>query len=180
MKKGDFMDNIDEVRKVEALARELVKHKIAENMQDAVAQAESMLKGKGKVNIPKSQESGETKAPQEDDVKKLSSQLNQHKNLISEVQSKMNEMIAEINNLRKEINELKGRVNAQNLHMQATAQHHEESKGESQAQASESNKPQESSPKMRGEGAKPEKRTGSYKPGDFKIDQIFYSGSRKK
>ena len=185
------MADIERVKKIEALARELMKHGFANNIQDAVSQAEKATQSKSEVNIPsanpKAQENKMTDIQYNEDFKRLSLQINQQKSMITEVQSKMNEMIGEINKFDKKIGEMSAIISG--LQQAPAKQPAPESSQESKQaeQPKPEPKPEQqpqpdsrgiiaSSPEKRGVGAAPEVRTGQFKPGDFNINKIFYSG----
>jgi len=185
------MADIERVKKIEALARELMKHGFANNIQDAVSQAEKATQSKSEVNIPsanpKAQENKMTDIQYNEDFKRLSLQVNQQKSMITEVQSKMNEMIGEINKFDKKIGEMSAIISG--LQQAPAKQPAPESSQESKQaeQPKPEPKPEQqpqpdsrgiiaSSPEKRGVGAAPEVRTGQFKPGDFNINKIFYAG----
>ena len=185
------MADIERVKKIEALARELMKHGFANNIQDAVSQAEKATQSKSEVNIPsanpKAQENKMTDIQYNEDFKRLSLQINQQKSMITEVQSKMNEMIGEINKFDKKIGQMSAIISG--LQQAPAKQPAPESSQESKQaeQPKPEPKPEQqpqpdsrgiiaSSPEKRGVGAAPEVRTGQFKPGDFNINKIFYSG----
>jgi len=191
MLKGGLMADIERVKKIEALARELMKHGFANNIQDAVSQAEKATQSKSEVNIPsanpKAQENKMTDIQYNEDFKRLSLQINQQKSMITEVQSKMNEMIGEINKFDKKIGQMSAIISG--LQQAPAKQPAPESSQESKQaeQPKPEPKPEQqpqpdsrgiiaSSPEKRGVGAAPEVRTGQFKPGDFNINKIFYSG----
>jgi len=185
------MADIERVKKIEALARELMKHGFANNIQDAVSQAEKATQSKSEVNIPsanpKAQENKMTDIQYNEDFKRLSLQINQQKGMITELQSKMNEMIGEINKFDKKIGQMSAIISG--LQQAPAKQPAPESSQESKQaeQPKPEPKPEQqpqpdsrgiiaSSPEKRGAGAAPEVRTGQFKPGDFNINKIFYSG----
>jgi len=191
MLKGGLMADIERVKKIEALARELMKHGFANNIQDAVSQAEKATQSKSEVNIPsanpKAQENKMTDIQYNEDFKRLSLQINQQKGMITELQSKMNEMIGEINKFDKKIGQMSAIISG--LQQAPAKQPAPESSQESKQaeQPKPEPKPEQqpqpdsrgiiaSSPEKRGAGAAPEVRTGQFKPGDFNINKIFYSG----
>jgi len=195
------MADIERVKKIEALARELMKHGFANNIQDAVSQAEKATQSKSEVNIPsanpKAQENKMTDIQYNEDFKRLSLQVNQQKSMITEVQSKMNEMIGEINKFDKKIGEMSAIISGlQQAPVQKPVQEQQPPKPSPEQAAPQQDAPAPqpevhsqapppqpdsrgiiaSSPEKRGVGAAPEVRTGQFKPGDFNINKIFYSG----
>ncbi|MEM0230637.1 MAG: hypothetical protein QXW00_02225 [Candidatus Woesearchaeota archaeon] len=176
------MSDIERVKKVEALAKELMKHGLATDIQDALRQAERSIQVKGDIKTTISQQPAqqeEKPAPQPDELKELKQQLRQQGEAILQLQSKMNEMIGEINKFEKKISEIEAAVNQLSSQPRQAQQMAQTSTPQQQQQVQPNQQgiiP--SSGSKRGEGATPEVRTGNYKPGDFNISNIFYSGPR--
>lgn len=171
------MEDPFRVSKVNALARELLKHGIASSMDDAIKQAERLVKGESpkdiknpaplvSENISSSEEKKETpqqsSASEQDsnenyskllkEINALKKAVEDNKNAISVVTNKMNEIIAEINKIES------GSV--------------------------VQNKPKPSNNQVKSSDDKQQMqanlRTGELQPGDVKIEDYFYSGSKKK
>jgi hypothetical protein len=210
------MENIEQVKKVEALARELMKHGLASNMEDAVSQAERATRSKTEVKIPRANPSAQddkmTDILNNEDFKRVSLQVNQQKSMVAEVQSKMNEMIGEINKLDKKLSEMESKISeiysavsnmrtapaqtqaapvqapVQEAPQQAPPQYQQQPAPQPQQYQQPAQQPPRPAPQpdsrgiiastgeKKGAGAAPEVRTGSFKPGDFNIGNIFYSG----
>lgn len=202
------MENIEQVKKVEALAKELMKHGLVSNMDDAVLQAEKATRSKTEVKIPRANPNAPddkmTDILNNEDFKRVSLQVNQQKSMVTEVQSKMNEMIGEINKFDKKLSEMESKISeilstvsnmrpapapaqapAQEAPQQAPQQYQQPAPQPQYQQPVQQPRPAPqpdsrgiiaSNGDKKGAGATPEVRTGSFKPGDFNISNIFYSG----
>jgi glucan-binding YG repeat protein len=201
------MENIEQVRKVEMLAKELMKHGLASNMDDAVSQAEKATRSKTEVKIPRAnpnaQDSKMTDIQNNEDFRRLSLQVNQQKSMITEMQSKMNEMIGEINRFEKKMNDFLDNASkvqysapapvqaapvqapVQEAQQQAPSQYQQPAPQQQYQQQVQQPRPAPqpdsrgiiaSTGEKKGVGATAEVRTGQFKPGDFSISKIFYSG----
>ena len=177
------LSDIERVKKVEALAKELMRHGLANDIQDALAQAERSIQIKGDIKTtiqqPQQQAQQQVQAPQPTELDELKKQLKQHGEIILQLQSKMNEMIGEINKFDKKISEIETKLSSigtSNVHQTVQPQQ----VVQPAAQPAQPNQQGiiPSTGSKRGEGAAPEIRTGNYKPGDFNIRNIFYSGPR--
>lgn len=183
------LSDIERVKKVEALAKELMRHGLANDIQDALAQAERSIQIKGDIKTtmqqPQQQAQQQVQAPQPTELDELKKQLKQHGEIILQLQSKMNEMIGEINKFDKKISEIETKLSSigtSNVHQTAQPQQAVQPQQVVQPAAQPAQPNQQgiisSTGSKRGEGAAPEIRTGNYKPGDFNISNIFYSGPR--
>ena len=171
------MEDPFRVSKVNTLARELLKHGIASSMDDAIKQAERLVRGESpediknpaplvSESIPPSEEKKET--PQQSSVLKqdndedhskllkeidsLKKAIESNKNAISVVTDKMNEIIAEINKIES------GSVVQNKPNPSGNQSISPNNKQQTQANL----------------------RTGGLQPGDVHIEDYFYSGSKKK
>jgi predicted nuclease with TOPRIM domain len=177
------LSDIERVKKVEALAKELMRHGLANDIQDALAQAERSIQIKGDIKTtiqqPQQQAQQQVQAPQPTELDELKKQLKQHGEIILQLQSKMNEMIGEINKFDKKISEIETKlssIDTSNVHQTVQPQQVVQPAAQPAQPTQQGIIPSNGS--KRGEGAAPEIRTGNYKPGDFNISNIFYSGPR--
>ena len=105
--------DVEKLQKINALARELLQHKMASSMDDAVKMAEEQLRGKPIVSEirqtmepPKPVQEPQKEASS-DEVKRLMKKVDEHASVIDSMSKKMNEMISEINNLQSELKRVK-------------------------------------------------------------------------
>ena len=152
---------VEEVQKINNLAKELLKHHIASSSEDAYAQAEKMIKGEPH------KEGMEDETNRE--LRMLGLKLN---SLYSELVSTQQEL----KGMKEEIAYIKNKLQSEAFQrpatpvQQASAQHSTESGEHIEAQ-----KTQEAPKKTESRS-----RTGDYSEKDVEIEKFFYYGTNKK
>jgi len=169
--------DVDQLQKINNLARELMKHGMAESMDEAVRIAEEKIKGKAQVSEIKERVSGDLltqsqvatsaddatpKANEALEIRKLKVALEDQAKTLGDVGGKINELISGFNDLQQEINRLKT--------IQVPASASTDDKGKpTQTQF----RPQPEEKKKEGHA-----RTGNYNPDDVSVEDVFYYGNK--
>jgi hypothetical protein len=175
--------DVDKLQKINKLAMELKNHGMADDMTQAVSQAEQMIRNDGELTsvtsmsdsgvIKIERDSPETsttsavnipgKAPEHElHVRSLQNQMKRQEETIVEMQQKMNEMIEMMNQLEQKQKSMK--VFASDSPV--TTDNPEHPKVERQSQFKEPVPP------------KPSPRCGSYNSEDVEIEKFFYYGNK--
>ena len=156
--------DVSKIQKINALARELKKHGIVENMEQGAEEAEKYVRGSSKdaKEFKKMQEQEREPEPKDENLKfrKVESTLNQQQEMIKVLQEKINEIIDQINKLQ-EMQSAQKTLSEERL-KQPTEEKQAPLK---ETRAKEDNK---STP-----------RSGEYKPDDVSIGKMFYFGNKK-
>lgn len=154
--------NIDDMQKVNRLAKELLVHGIAESSQDAVAQAEQTILGRqGSERIVA--EKVEEKENQE--IRYLQNSVKQLSSDLSRISSELSALKEEHERLRKEVAD--GQQRSAALHHAASAAAHPAAEAKQEFG--------QSSPQAKAQAAAMEK---GYSQEDIAIDKIFYFGKK--
>ncbi|MBI2574259.1 hypothetical protein HYV82_00040 [Candidatus Woesearchaeota archaeon] len=164
---------IEEVQKINTLAKELLKHHIAESSEDAYTRAEMMVKGE----VPKTEKEDE---------------INKELRLIG---LKMNSLYSELVNLQQEFKGFKEEVayikrklqsdafqgarGAQSVQSETAATAAEETHAAHTQQPQEEQQTTEQ-PKASGKSPAVRPRTGDYQEKDVTVEKFFYFGTNKK
>ncbi len=162
------MEDPFRVSKVNELARSLLDHGLASDMDEALVQAEKLVRGESPKTInavenvhqgePKPFPKAEEEPPKEPnpiprhELDKINHRLDEYDKKIDLLMSKMNEIIAEINKIESGLTSSSVR----------------------------SPTPRPEKPAHNEGNTKPAARTGGLQPGDIKIEDYFYSGSKKQ
>ncbi len=162
---------IEEVQKINTLAKELLKHHIAESSEDAYTRAEKIVTGEA----PKTEKEDE---------------INKELRLIG---LKMNSLYSELVNLQQEFKGFKEEVAYIKRKLQSEAFQKPGSSMQSGSAATEethathAQKPQEAQqpkeqeqPKAAEKLSTPRPRTGDYSEKDVTVEKFFYFGTNKK
>ena len=153
--------DISKIQKINALAKELKKHGIVENMEQGAKEAEKYIHGGSKdaKEFNKLQEEEHIPEPKDENLRlrKIESTLNQQQEMIQVLQEKINEIIEEINKMQPA--------------QKTLTEQKEEPKEEKQAPLKETKTKEEN---------KSNPRSGNYNPSDVAIDKMFYFGTNKK
>ncbi|MCP3684146.1 MAG: hypothetical protein GY861_15805 [bacterium] len=145
------MDSVDEIQKINNLARELVKHNIASNSDEALRKAEEMVKGKAEPNGLKTLEEGFNRE-------------------IRSTNLRIDGVIQEVSGLRDGIVKIGDYIHE--LEVKIEKQRKQQCEAPQQAAAPE---PSKEEPKK--EEPKEEKKNG-FSEKDVSIEKIFYYGKK--
>jgi hypothetical protein len=168
--------DIDRLQKINALAREYVKHGMATSMDEAVRMAEDKFRDAFGERLPNpaamkaEKQAAQQAAQQASQQPQASSNIDdKSRSVVSELtniveaQAKQIELIsAKMNEMIKEINDMKEQVEKASKPFTVP-----QTGADGQTQFK---KPQAEAPKNHA-------RTGNYKPGDISVEKFFYSGS---
>ncbi|MBI3034592.1 hypothetical protein HYY72_05530 [Candidatus Woesearchaeota archaeon] len=151
---------VEEIQKINNLAKELLKHHIASSSEDAYARAELMVKGEPQ------KENNDSEVNKE--LRMLGLKMN---SLYSELVSLQHE----VKGMKDEIAYIKNKLQSEAFQrpsapIQQAAQHHEEP-----GEHAETQKVQDAPKKTEGRS-----RTGDYSEKDVEIEKFFYYGTNKK
>ena len=161
------MEDIERLKKISEMSRELRKHGIAVDSEDALKQSEEIYQAeRPNLEVDKDlsvkhgvqTETGDRMASSEEFgrfVNSVNERMNKVEENVSSVIGKINEMI-------KEINRFEARL---------------DSNGVAQTPKEQQTKIEAPQPEKTGE-TQAQSRAGDYKPGDVEIDKIFYFGNR--
>ncbi len=164
------MGEVFRITKVNELAKQLLKHGIASNMEEAVKQAEQLVRGESNENIREvktPEQIMEEKAEEQSTLKKqgeleeVKERLNVHDKAIFEMQNKINEIVSEINSMEEALKKILNIL--QKNKIESTEGPNEDVKQKTKEQ-----------------DTKPTPRTGDYTPENIRIEDYFYYGNKKK
>ena len=161
------MDYVEQVKKINALAKELMKHGMAKSTDEAIVQAQKMLEKGTDVSDffdkarAKTEEGVAMQNPEDMEKligmavdKKMKPLQERVANELETIKGKMNEIISEINKIEDQIIKLK-------------VQNRQEPQQMQQKPAGQESKPQQNHP-----------RTGTYSGEQVAIDKVFYFGHK--
>lgn len=160
---------IEEVQKINTLAKELLKHHIAESSEDAYTRAETMVKGEA----PRTEKEDE---------------INKELRLIG---LKMNSLYSELVNLQQEFKGFKEEMSYIKRKLQSEAFQKPSSPVQTgstataaeemhRQQSQEAQKQPNEQPKAADKHTTPRPRTGDYSEKDVTVEKFFYFGTNKK
>ena len=159
---------VEEIQKINNLAKELLKHHIASSSEEAFLKAEVMVKGEPQA------ENKEDEVNRE--IRVLGLKLNS-------VYSEMMGMQAEIKSLKEEMVSFRRRVESAQVAQAAQIQRQETQRQEMpRPQPGTSAQNAESVPRQETEQPKPTPnrlRTGEYTEKDVQVEKFFYFGTKK-
>lgn len=143
--------DVDQIQKVNELAREMLKHRIASSMDEAVKQAEEVLSKKK-------------------DASKIREEVEKDEEKRREMTSEVRRLKAKIEEQAKKIEELEGKLKHANskiteLELRKTTPFIEKERAEPQTRLVKEEK-------------KPHPKSGGYNPEDVSIEKMFYSGPK--
>ncbi len=153
--------NVDELQKINSLARELLNHKIAANNEEATQKAREMIMGKNAAQATIAESAVQKVQPEE--TRDHGEDINQLKNTLAYMNNDFKTLASEFQNLSKKYETLR-----QELIEVKRAQSH----SVQQSQQTQASQPQQS----QGTTARP--RTGDLTPEDVAIDKVFYFGQK--
>ena len=162
------MEDPFRMTKVNELAKSLLEHGLASSMDEAVKQAEKLVRGE----TPESVKMAEPLAQEKKEEVKMEDK--QNNNLSSELQSNVNDLRKKMDETEKKVELLMSKMNE----IIAEINKIESSGVRPSVQQQRDNNIQKSE-KKQGE-TKANLRTGGLQPGDVKIEDYFYSGNKKK
>lgn len=144
--------DVDNITKVNKLARDLVEHGVADNMDSAITEAEKILSKKQQVGeIKKSVEEEEVKRSAEEllkeEIRKLNSVMSNQGEIVEKLQEK-------VSALTREIDDLKSRQQTPVVEKE----------------------PQQEQATLKTEEKKPHPKIGEYDSEDVSVENMFYSG----
>ncbi len=197
-----IIDNIEKIRRINDLSRELIKHGIATNSEDATKQAIDIVNKEDSIkdiSYPKMELNPEGMDYQiRQRIEEVTARALKTNN--EQILKELNEIKQHLSTIGSEISILKEQFQqAQNITIQkpeqkpaqrreyenpleAVQQQFQQPAQQQIQQPAQQQQPQQQAPKQstRGEGAEPTVRTGNYKPGDkeVQIDKFFYFGRR--
>lgn len=163
---------VKNIQKINDLAKELLKHNMASNSDDAIVKATQMINGTKKseatstINTNSTNQYQEVAKPNEFEASKLRKieyNIGENSTKISQIFSKMNEMIKEINMMQNTINNLKSENESLKKKIASPIAQQVNS---DQTQLKEAPKQQ----------AHP--RSGNFSSEDVAIDKMFYFGNK--
>ena len=168
--------------KVNELAKSLVEHGIASSMDEALKQAEHLVRGESNEeirNVKTPEEINSTDNKEVDEEMKVDEhntkidekikQIDINSKSIVELQNKTNEIIGEVNKIEETLVGILKRLDSGGMSTASTA-----------SQQNIGNKPDSNRGSKADSKTEAKLRTGGLKPGDVKIEDYFYSGSKKK
>ncbi|MBI2142671.1 hypothetical protein HYU15_04270 [Candidatus Woesearchaeota archaeon] len=167
---------IEEVQKINTLAKELLKHHIAESSEDAYTRAEMMVKG----DAPKTEKEDEINKELRLIGLKMNSLYSELVNLQQEFKGFKEEMAYIKRKLQSEaFQSARGAQSAQAAQAETEATQAEETH-ETHAQKPHEAQQQKEQPKAAGKGSAVRPRTGDYQEKDVTVEKFFYFGTNKK
>ncbi len=169
------MEDPFRMTKVNELAKSLLEHGLASSMDEAIKQAEKLVRGETPESVkmaePLAQEKKEEaeKAKEELKPEHIGSPSSELKPEIEDLKKRMIENEKKINLLMNKMNEIIAEINKIELSGSRLSRHNQNTN------------PQPSAQSRGGQSeTKANLRTGGLQPGDVKIEDYFYSGSKKK
>ncbi len=142
------MDSVDEIQKINNLARELVKHNIASTSDEALRKAEEMIKGKAEPNELKTLEEGFNREIRATNLR------------IDGVMQEITALRGGINKIGDYIHELEVKIGKQN----------KQPREEAPPQPAPKEAPKQQEPK--------EEKKNGFSEDDVSIEKIFYYGKK--
>ncbi len=161
--------DVEKLRKINELAKELQKHGIAETSNEATKIAEKMVSTKKPTeDLPVSQVSEESgkESETELELRRLKSQVSQLFEIINQMQDKMNEIITEINKIADNGNKISNNTEGKKI------------EDEAQKKLLNESEPTQTSSNEKSSNPDNNPRSGNYLPGDVAIDKMFYFGKK--
>jgi len=164
------IQDIEQIKQINALAKELLEHGIASNMEEAADQARKMIEKGQTIEVKRDSEITVRPASPQSLSNPGHSLLgfDDLKQRIETVEQQMESMIGKINEIISELNRVqKGKTEAPAPRQENSPITMEAPKNDQQAH-------------LKDEKVEPHHRTGKYVPGDVAIEKMFYFGGGRR
>ncbi len=167
------MEDPFRMTKVNELAKSLLEHGLASSMDEAIKQAEKLVRGETPESVKMAEPLSQEKKEEAEKVKEelrpegnanpspnIKPEIDSLKKRIDENEKKINLLMNKMNEIIAEINKIESSGVRPSIQQQRNNNEQKNSRGQSETKAN--------------------LRTGGLQPGDVKIEDYFYSGSKKK
>ncbi len=167
------MEDPFRMTKVNELAKSLLEHGLASSMDEAIKQAEKLVRGETPESVKMAEPLSQEKKEEAEKIKEelrpegkvnsssdIKPEIDDLKRKIGENEKKIELLMNKMNEIIAEINKIESSGVRPSIQQQRNNNEQKNSRGQSETKAN--------------------LRTGGLQPGDVKIEDYFYSGSKKK